>query len=568
MLMLSGCDRHTPAWDKMNMAESVMEDHPDSALAVLTGIDTASLQGREEKARYALLTSQALDKNFIDTTSFIILQPAIDYYLAKGTPDQKLRTYYYQGRIFENRGDDDSAMRSYLIARELCKDATDSVMMARLLFNQATVYFKEYKLDEFINCNLEAAKLYGAVGKKKWELKAYAKALNGYTMKENKSAADSVRSVCESLVNENPDLGKYLHPSLFSYTVKFGSNEEIRDYLEAHKDSVFEMGLDDMLDYAQGCIKIEDYDAAEAIISGIDIKGTDLDSMRYYALGAEIYEKQGRPEQALAMFKSYYDLLDSFHYNLLTHDLLFADTRHDLETKKLLELRTKDRIIWAVACGMAILLLISCLLYYRYRLNKAKRIIAEKEAETMEKNVLWLKAEKRKRELENDNLQLEKAGLERERDNLKTLLADKIELEEPLRGVISMRIDMLNGLLAKAIANKESYADPYNNWIESIKKDKEEFMNSTRLAFRALHPKFIEYLEQRGLSVDQINYLCLYAIGLNGKETGEYMNVKSHYKISSEIRKLLGINEHETNIGKYVRRLLNDTDKNISPTNP
>ena len=93
-------------------------------------------------------------------------------------------------------------------------------------------------------------------------------------------------------------------------------------------------------------------------------------------------------------------------------------------------------------------------------------------------------------------------------------------------------------------------------WKDQIIQDKYKFMNTTRLAFKASHPKFMEYLEQHGLSNDEINYLCLYAIGLRGKEVGEYIQLKRHYHISSDVRKKLGINEHETNIGIYVRKLM------------
>lgn len=135
---------------------------------------------------------------------------------------------------------------------------------------------------------------------------------------------------------------------------------------------------------------------------------------------------------------------------------------------------------------------------------------------------------------------------------------EQSELSKPIHDVINVRLDMLNSLLAKEIANNDIYAKPYVKWIESIHHDKKEFMDSTMLAFKASHPKFISYLEQRGITTDEINYLCLYAIGLRGKEVGEYIQVKRHYNISSEIRKKLGIDEHETNIGLYIRRLLKD----------
>ena len=86
-------------------------------------------------------------------------------------------------------------------------------------------------------------------------------------------------------------------------------------------------------------------------------------------------------------------------------------------------------------------------------------------------------------------------------------------------------------------------------------------MDSTRLVFAASHPKFMKFLVEHGLTTEEINYLCLYAIGLRGKEVGEYIQLKRHYNISSEIRKKLAIDEHETNIGIYVRRQIADLEK-------
>ncbi len=81
-----------------------MEEHPDSALHLINGIKITQMRSDKEKAQYSLLKSMALDKNYIDTTTFDVLQPAIDFYLRNGNSNEKLRTYYYQGRIYQNRG--------------------------------------------------------------------------------------------------------------------------------------------------------------------------------------------------------------------------------------------------------------------------------------------------------------------------------------------------------------------------------------------------------------------------------------------------------------------------------
>lgn len=165
VMLLSACDRYTTLLEQMDMAENLMNIKPDSALAILEDITVYNINGKEIEARYALLKSMALDKNYIDTTTFDILQPAIDYYIKKGTPDEKLWTYYYQGRIYQNRGDDESAMNSFMNGCDLKQLVTDSLLLAHTLVAQGALYLKQYKINEFVRNNIEAARLYGAFGK-------------------------------------------------------------------------------------------------------------------------------------------------------------------------------------------------------------------------------------------------------------------------------------------------------------------------------------------------------------------------------------------------------------------
>ena len=76
---------------------------------------------------------------------------------------------------------------------------------------------------------------------------------------------------------------------------------------------------------------------------------------------------------------------------------------------------------------------------------------------------------------------------------------------------------MLNEMLASRISRTGTATVSYEEWIDRIVADKDAFTNSTRLAFKATHPKFMEYLEDHGLTDTEINYVCLYAIGLRVK---------------------------------------------------
>lgn len=54
-------------------------------------------------------------------------------------------------------------------------------------------------------------------------------------------------------------------------------------------------------------------------------------------------------------------------------------------------------------------------------------------------------------------------------------------------------------------------------------------------------------------------------MGFRGNEIGQYMQSKSHYNVSSGIRKKLGLNEHNTNLGNHLKTLSETLDRSDSP---
>ena len=569
VIMLVACERHTLTWEQMDVAESLMNAKPDSALAVLEGIQASDIKGKETSARYALLKSMALDKNYIDTTTFDILQPAIDYYIEHGSPDEQLRTYYYQGRIYQNQGNKDSAIQSFMRGKDFCQAASDTLTMANLMVAQATILYSTYKIDDYIKNNLEAARLYHAISRPDYEISCLANVLDGSILNNDRTLADSVMSIAQERVKQNSELGIVIAPYALSYALKFGDKEDIADILY-HYDSMQDLGDEAKLDFVEAYCKIGDSYNANRFMNSIDSASKVRTSLKYLAIKTDVLELNGDIARALTAYRKFSTTIDSIHMNIFSRDLLFAQERHEMEKANLMEKQRVDRIIWLSLCIVFVLLIITGYIYYRYRLGKAKSLL-----DTQEKQRLQLEQENLKKENENlelrrwqvelecerqslaaENLRLKIEQLENESEALKELLEKQKDLSKPIEDAIKIRIEMLNGLLASRITDNNSYAEPYGTWKEQIIQDKDKFMNTTRLAFKASHPKFIEYLEQHGLTESEINYVCLYAIGLRGKEVGEYIQLKRHYQISSDIRKKLDLDEHQTNIGIYIRRLM------------
>jgi len=315
IVVFAACDRNTPILEQMDMAENLMKTKPDSALTLLKNIPITNIKGKKVSARYALLKSMALDKNYIDTTTFDVLQPAIDYYLKKGSPDEKLRTYYYQGRIYQNQGDDDSAMQSFLNGRDLKQVVTDSLLLAHTLVAQGTLYLKQYKINEFVQNNIEAARLYGAIGKGIFEIKSYTNALDGYVMLNNQSPADSLLSICIPLVQKNPDGEVYLFTSLLTYTIKFSSPDDLKSFLDKYQD--FELSKDETMNFARGYSKIGEQDKALNILAEISPAAFTMDSLKYASVKFNILDEQGKYKEALHSYKEFSAMLERYQSELI-----------------------------------------------------------------------------------------------------------------------------------------------------------------------------------------------------------------------------------------------------------
>jgi hypothetical protein len=132
--------------------------------------------------------------------------------------------------------------------------------------------------------------------------------------------------------------------------------------------------------------------------------------------------------------------------------------------------------------------------------------------------------------------------------------------DDEAMALIRQRLTVLDKVLASHISSDDKAYRISEEEIENLISDRESFLISTKVVFKENHPKFICILEQKGLTDWEIGYCCLFTLGLKGKEVGEFIQKKRHYIISSGIRKKLGLGEHDTNIGIWLRTLLSETE--------
>ena len=81
-------------------------------------------------------------------------------------------------------------------------------------------------------------------------------------------------------------------------------------------------------------------------------------------------------------------------------------------------------------------------------------------------------------------------------------------------------------------------------------------MRQNRMLYERWQPDMIARLRVCGLTDEEIEICCLYAMGLNGKTIQQYTQDGRHYQNVGLIRKKLGLGEHDKNIDGYIKSLI------------
>lgn len=539
LCVVASCNTRTEYWNTLSQVESFIEERPDSALFILEQTESRP-STKEEKAKYALLLSMALDKNLIDKTDFEVLQPAIEFYKDKGSATDKLRTLYYQGRIHQNKGENALAIECFLNAINKGVKSDDILTKARAYFAQGKIYYALYDWDSFIENNQKAAHFFKEAGKYNSYAHSLIGIVNGYTLKEDAENALLYIEECRRMLNSiNSNMASYFYACYLSYLTDFGLEQDIIGVISEYLKNTPHSKLD-WLTISNAYVKLKMYDEALQAISEYDNSFSDITKRRkYLAIISEIYKYLGRYKESLESYESYMALSGNEDYAVIQQDTKFVKERYQLELKALKERVSKKRIF--TLATVIIILLLAIIVYIRIRLkvNRMEKIIAEQNAEKY--RLLCL-------------------HMEEERDNLTELLSKNDELEPDIKTAVAKRLELLNKFFTAYITNNSDIDRKANKEMDELLANKDTFMKSTKFAFAGSHPKFIKYLKERGLTDWEINYCCLYALGLKGKEVGTYIKMRSHYNNSSDIREKLGINEHDTNLGIYIRKLLRESE--------
>ena len=379
--------------DALNMTfsnvEKCMDLCPDSALNLLKGIPEPEKLWGESQATYALLMTQAMDKNYMKFSSDSLIALALNYYtITQTSPVMYAKALFYHGRVMLELDKEEEALKFFLAAKDIYERTKDHKMLALIaeevgminrkqdLYDDALTNFREalttYKQLKdslsVISASLNIAGVY--LFKSEWDSCSlyYNNALEiavqknylseitilhelGILYRSMQNLSEAERYFLAAYEKETDEEKKYMECLSLGYLyMQMGQTENARKYLMMSANS------------SKAYTQISAYDCLYFLEKDID-----------------------NFEEAIV----YHELADSITNAMeeLNSRELIASLQKKYENEKLrndnlqMKVRYTNFILWGT---IAFLFVVACMCYYYYKNRNNKKKIAEIELQIQE----------------------------------------------------------------------------------------------------------------------------------------------------------------------------------------
>lgn len=431
VMSILGCNTDGGISEVLNVAEDRMDAAPDSVLRLIDTLDIDDIANEGVKARYALLYTQALDKNYIDVKDDSLVTVALTYYRNRSDDYHTMLAAYYRARILYNNADYTHAIYSILESEQLARQLNDTYYLARTNEVLADIYAATYNIPQEIKYRSIASSLYKNIGYKDNYLYSMVALSRSYANNDN---YDKALNLLDSL---NTDIRDTKDSLLIASLIKsyilvylYRGDDRLGDHDRA------KLGYDELQKYHE-YYKYNNYDYSN--LANIYIEKGYLDSAQH-AINRAMDNRVNRVDMyndvsvkhsqyllaknnsdflmALRLHEELFEKTDSFVRTILEQTAATAHKDFYKRESDMALLKAQNLKMYLIFCGIiAVIVLVSLYVIYREKL-KRKNIEIDNimnDIQTRRQNIELLSSE-------IDNQKMQSAQLSR---LVKELFSDK-----------------------------------------------------------------------------------------------------------------------------------------------
>ncbi len=409
--LLSGCAEHSSLQDTLDKAENFMENHPDSAYSLLQTIDSDALRTRDGRARYALLYTQAQDKNYIDEINDSLISVATNYYQHHGDVRNRFLSLYYKGRVNYNAGDYLHAMLNYSEAETLVPDLQDDYYAGLLYTQMGNIYKKYSDFPKSLEAYCKASVSYNASDRELHKLYSLVNQSIVYRNLGDYQKNDSILLyvLSESKRIENAALNSLALGDLLISYVEQGQMVKAKN---TYKELLSIYNIDTNTCYFMtSIIKIHLYDgeyqgAERMLYKAWTRAKTANDSVACYLASSQIYKERGESDKALQEYESGIQIQnriveENLQQPVLTmqRDYLAQELEYQVYKRRMNRLLSVVTVLLVTVCVLIVIYFLQKKIRRYYRENLHRRLRQQENENKRKIELLWEEAMQREQSI-------------------------------------------------------------------------------------------------------------------------------------------------------------------------
>ncbi len=365
-----------------------MEKQPYSALKMLKQIKNPNNLSTKDRAFYALLMSQALDKNAIDIESDSLIQIAAKYYTNKDDSKKAGYAYLYLSRCARNRQDAKKQAEALLHATPYAIECKDNKLLGYIYSDKALVYQNQNLIDSMLNYNKLALKAFLESNDKRNSIVMMFEIGYGYFQKNQ---LDNAIYYYKKAEHDAQFLGEGLLSSSIYRLLGLAYYEKAEYALSLYYIRL-STKISDVYDYHKYILlariysKIGSLDSASIYLEKSKKISSSTD---YYSVALDISEKKNNIPDALKKAKDLISAKDSDFQRTLTTSFAGMEKKYNYEriaaeNKTLIIANQRNKIaVLFLLLGLSGIIVIVLLWRYRHKQIQLKQhqLLVEKEKE-------------------------------------------------------------------------------------------------------------------------------------------------------------------------------------------
>ena len=522
-LCVVGCSRKVDS--RLVLADSLVENRPDSAYVILRSVNPDSLSGGENRALYSLLMTQAMYKCDVRAKNDSLINIAVDYYKSTDNRANYARSLLFKGAVLYEMGEKEEALRFYKQAESVA-DTSNYDFIGYVNLRMAEVYTYSYiPNQEHISKFRKALSNYKKSGNTKYQLSCLS-ALSSCLRVYNMDSAYYYMDVMADLARKAGDSINFYHALSIKARAYESENKNREAIAIGRPASRFQerIPLSENVDYnlCRAYAKIGNLDSALYFFRKLPTENLS-DRERLFRLMAET-------EIALAQndYKSAYYYND--HSNKLADSIIDRARQMELfETEKRFDrqqlllqnvsLKKEKTVAYFIVAIIAIVLLLGW--------------------------IYWLK---RKAKLHEQQLLIEQ--LQTVVSTSQNIINDKSQDTMMLQGILSQVIDNIRYFIDLSYRYNQQPGIFFNKFKERIQKTRlpDDFWKDFQYFVNSKYGNILSRLKERcpDLSDDELHIVGLMCCGYSYIEIAICMGYTNPNYVSTKklrISKKLGISE-------------------------